>query len=361
MKIKTLISTVLIFGFTLSLASLPGLAAQKKNAAQRIFIPDKVKSVFQEGMQTREARLDIPFAITKHLYLPARENVHSIFFFKIKNADLGFSSAAAAVEPKDKKEKEEKIFESSTELTPPKLQTKNHVFLQFKQLDGDFTKEIYMPFGLEVDSDSYEPEKEEIYSTGYPLPPGNYLLSMAIASQNLEKIGTQYFEFTLPSAASFTEGLETTPIFFNKKINQMSAPESTTNIHKGFFTYSILQIEPNLDRVFSKGDNLDIFFFIYGTQPNPDDPQKVSIEITYSVLKGEEAVIRYAPQKYDALLVSQPLPLKRTVIIKTTKEGKTEERKETKDLEPGTYILNIDIKDTISGKTLKKTVDFECK
>ncbi len=218
-----------------------------------------------------------------------------------------------------------------------------------------------MPFGLEVDSDSYEPEKEEIYSTGYPLPPGNYLLSMAIASQNLEKIGTQYFEFTLPSAASFTEGLETTPIFFNKKINQMSAPESTTNIHKGFFTYSILQIEPNLDRVFSKGDNLDIFFFIYGTQPNPDDPQKVSIEITYSVLKGEEAVIRYAPQKYDALLVSQPLPLKRTVIIKTTKEGKTEERKETKDLEPGTYILNIDIKDTISGKTLKKTVDFECK
>jgi len=358
MKIKLLVSTFLVFGFTLSLASLPGLAAQKKNAAQRVIIPDKVKAVLQEGMQTREARLDIPFAITKHLYLPARENIHSIFIFKVKNADLGFSSAAAAEEPKEKKEK---IFESSLELTPPKFQSKNHVFLQFNQLDGDFTNEVYIPFGLEEDSDSYEPEKEEIYSTGYPLPPGNYLLSMAIASQNLEKIGTQYFEFTLPNAASITEGLETTPIFFSKKINQMSEPESRTNIHKGFLTYSILQIEPNIDCIFSSGENLDVFFFIYGAQPNPDDPQKVSIEINYSVLKGEEAFIRYVPQQYDSPLISQPLPLERTVIIKTTKEGKTEERKEKKDLEPGTYTLSIDIKDAVSGKTVKKTIDFEFK
>jgi hypothetical protein len=60
-------------------------------------------------------------------------------------------------------------------------------------------------------------------------------------------------------------------------------------------------------------------------------------------------------------LVSHPLPMKRTVIIRSTKEGETTEKTETRDIEPGKYTLHFAVKDKISGLTLNKSIDFEVK
>ncbi len=365
MKIKTVVIPLFLFGFILSLVFAPTALAQKNKKGQEqkvIIIPKEVKDVFQEGLLTREARLDIPFTIKKHFYLPARENLHSIFIFTVKNEDLGFAPIEVPSEPQAQEKKEEEV-QSVFEETPAKLRANAHVFLQFNMLEGDtpgeLIKEVYIPVNMEIDGASYIPDEEGLYTTAYPLPPGDYILSMAITSRNLDKIGTQYFSFTLPATASFVEELETTPIFFCKNIERMSAPETRTEIHKEFFTYSILKIEPNMDNIFSPGDTLDILFFIFGTQP--DDAGKFSIEIKYEVLKGEETVIRYAPQGYESPIVSQPLPMKKTVIIKTTKGEETTERKEQRDLEPGSYTLSLNIKDNISGKSLEKLIDFEVK
>ena len=102
---------------------------------------------------------------------------------------------------------------------------------------------------------------------GVPLIPGNYLLSMSIANQDLKKIGTQYFEFSLPIATSFTDSLETTPLFFIKKIENIDTPETKPFTQKGYFTYSILKIEPNFESVFSSGDFLEFLFYVFGAQP----------------------------------------------------------------------------------------------
>ncbi|MBE0461540.1 MAG: hypothetical protein IBX60_07895 [Candidatus Aminicenantes bacterium] len=364
MKFKKVIIPLFLFGFILSLVFAPVAIAKKDKKGQEqkvIIIPKEVKDVFQEGLSTKEARLDIPFTIEKHLYLPARENLHSIFLFKVKNEDLGFAPIEVPAEPQAQEQKEE--AQSVFEETPAKLRANAHVFLQFNTLEGDtpgeLIKEVYIPVNMEIDGATYIPDEEGLYSTAYPLPPGDYILSMAITSRNLDKIGTQYFSFTLPAPASFVEQLETTPIFFCRNIERMSAPETKAEIHKGFFTYSVLKIEPNMDNTFSPGDTLDILFFIFGTQP--DDAGKYSIEINYEVSKGEEKVIRYAPQGYESPIVSQPLPMKKTVIIKTTKGEETTERKEQKDLEAGSYTLSLNIKDNISGKSLEKLIDFEVK
>jgi hypothetical protein len=182
---------------------------------------------------------------------------------------------------------------------------------------------------------------------------------MAITSQDLQKIGTQYYEFTLPNPMGYTDELGTTPVFFIKQLDRMSAPETRSEIHRGMFTYSVLQVQANLDNVFTAGDNLDVFFFIFGAQAN--EQGRNDIEVTYEVVQGEEAVIRYAVTSYDMALVSQPLPLKKTVLIKTTKDGKTTERQEQRDLEPGAYALSIEVNDKLSGKTLKQLVNFEVK
>ncbi|HDZ26974.1 MAG TPA: hypothetical protein ENH65_10755, partial [Candidatus Aminicenantes bacterium] len=69
MKIRNFVIPVLLLGFIVSLFLATNLAALNKTQEpqeQPVRIPPEVKSVFEEGIITREARLDIPFTITNH-------------------------------------------------------------------------------------------------------------------------------------------------------------------------------------------------------------------------------------------------------------------------------------------------------
>ncbi len=147
--------------------------------------------------------------------------------------------------------------------------------------------------------------------------------------------------------------VETTPVFFLKRIKQLDTPEMRASLHRGFFTYIFFQIEPNVEKIFSSGDNLKIFYFVFGTQP--DENTKHTIEVTYEVLKDEKAAIRYAPETSASPLIQQILPLKKHVIIKS-EEG---EKREIQDIEPGKYTLVLKIVDKLSGNTVEKKIDFE--
>ena len=66
---KHFIVPVLILFFILHFLPSPCLTFQKEKQEEKpdvIIIPDKVKSFFEEGIKTREARLDIPFSIIWH-------------------------------------------------------------------------------------------------------------------------------------------------------------------------------------------------------------------------------------------------------------------------------------------------------
>jgi hypothetical protein len=179
---------------------------------------------------------------------------------------------------------------------------------------------------------------------------------MAITSGDLKIIGAQYLEFSLPNPADYKDKMDTTPIFFVKNLQRMSQPETTVEIHKDYFTYSVLQITPSLDNLFKAGQNLDIFFFIFGAQPNADGTY--DIEASYQVVQADEPVIKFEGTKYKNPIISQPLPLKRTVLVQTQEGDQKTETKETKDLEPGQYTLNIEIKCLVTGNTVKKAIDF---
>ena len=116
MKIKNLVSPVLLLGIIFTLVLSPSLVAQKKEPQQRATIPPEVKSVLNDGIETRQVRSDIPFSIMNNYYLPdfpTRQELHSIFLFKVKNSDLGFTSISPA--PKKPEKKEEK---SQTHFAP---------------------------------------------------------------------------------------------------------------------------------------------------------------------------------------------------------------------------------------------------
>jgi hypothetical protein len=372
MKLRTVLITAVVVCVLLSLFAPLSAANQKdknKQAAkskQQVFIPPEVKTVLQEGMATREGRKDIPVNIYESLFLPAQQNYQIVFFMHIKNADLGYMPAAsptpaAPAEPKAEEEKPEAAQPAVPAQETGMLEARFNVFLEFNRLEEggqpQIVKEVYVPTTIQAEASSYNSEKEDMYSIGYPLPSGHYLLAMAVTSLDLQRIGTVYYEFTLPDASTFTKKLETTPIFFIKKFDRMDAPETHTVFHHDCFTYSFLKIVPNLEKIFTAGDNLDIFFFVFGARPVQPQQQEYSIEVNYEVKKGEEAAIRWAEQTYTSPLVSQPLPLKQTVIIKSQAGERTEER----DLTAGTYTLEIKVLDKISENSVTKTVDFEVK
>ena len=378
MKIRNLVTGVLLSGFMLCWLSSPGLPApsgsnQKKSPeAKPIIIPPQVKAVFEKGIQTREARPDIPFSVYKVLYFPffsMPQNLHTIFLLRVKNSDLGFaplSGAPAAPEPQQKKKEKEKEKAKEEALTAfetvsSKLQASSYIFIQFNKLEGgvpgEAAFEIFARVDMQVESSDFVPDKEEIYSVGYPLPGGNYLVSVAIASKKLEKIGTQYFELSLPDPTSFTDKIDTTPLFLFKTMPDLPAPETKPTTHKGCFTYYNYQFEPNIEGTAPVGGNLEVFYYIFGAQPGADG--KYTIEVNYEVLKGAEKALCWAPQSYNypQPLIEQTLPLEKTVLIKSDQGEKQEKR----SLEPGKYTLSVAITDKISGKAVTKTIDFEVK
>jgi hypothetical protein len=361
--IVTSLVLVLVVGLFAGIAQAAPADKEKKEQKQpeKVFIPPQVKTVMQEGLAARQGRQDIPFTIIKNYIFPAAGNLHSVFLFKIKNSDLGYAPAAPAAPAAQPAAAQPPAAQAPAGQTPPALplQAKVDIFLQFYQVEnGAPTKifrEVFIPGAFQEDPATYDPDKEEWYSTGYPLPAGNYLLAMAITTPDLKKIGVVYQDVVLPNAATLQNALETTPIMFIKKMEQMQAVETRTEVHKGFFTYSVLQIVPNIDCIVTPGQNIEILFYIFGTKLSPE--QKSSIEIAYEVKQADKTAIRWANQNYDFALISQPLPLKQTVLIKND-QG---EKQETRDLPAGKYVLIINITDKTGGTKLTKTVDFEVK
>jgi hypothetical protein len=356
MNARKIIVPVLFMALSASLLIGPSAAAQKpdQKSQQQVFIPKEVKADIQEGLASRQGRQDIPFTIFQSLYLPARENFHAIFFLKIKNSDLGFAPGAA---PAEMKPGQKGPQETPSQEAPAELQAKFNVFLQFNRLDNNGVPEVfreaYVPTTIALPA--ADAEKEEVYSVGYPLPAGDYIVAIAVTSLDLQKVGIAYHEFSLPDTTQFTKTLETTPIFFVKQIDQMESPDPRTIFHKDVFTYAILKVLPNLERVFSSGDNLDIFFFIFGAKTNSS--QQYEIEIDFEVKKEDDLQIKFSPQTYTTPMISQPLPMKQTVKIKKGEEERIEQR----DLPAGHYTLVINMIDKVSQNTAVKTIDFEVK
>ncbi|MFQ6081906.1 MAG: hypothetical protein ACE5WD_00925 [Candidatus Aminicenantia bacterium] len=306
---------------------------------KEMIIPPEVSKVFDENVLTRQPRKDIPITYARTLYLPSIQNkLHTVFLFKMKNSDLGFQEKIEPFEIIPAEQEEPRV--SSKMLT-----VNLNVFLRFYRLEGDNIKEIleeiYLPVSLEEEKESFNPEEENIYTIAYVLPPGNYLLALAVTSTGLIKIGTLYSEFSLPDPLSFERKLETTPIFFVKSIKQISQPETKVKIHRNSFYYSILQMEPKIENIFSPTDTPEIFYYIFGAKPVKPGTRKYNIEIKYIVKKGAEEVIKFA-QKYTAPLISHPLPLSF----------------QEKKLDPGKYTLEIEITENVSNLSTKKEVNF---
>jgi hypothetical protein len=334
---------------------------------QKEILPKEIKAIIQEGLATRQGRHDIPFSIFKNLVFPVPGGMNAIVFFKAKNADLGYAVPVASA-PTGKNQ-------------PPAaaptgvLEAHFAVALEYFQTDETgaqkVVREAGFPVTLQTDSAGYDPNKEDWYSLGYPLPYGKYTVALLLSpldpkkhTPDLKKVGVAYADLDLPGPETFQNAIDVTPLFFARTIEQMPAYEARPIIHRGVFTYSILKITPNIDNVVTAGENaqIEVFFFVLGAKPKPEpagqaqpSSQPVNdLEINFEVHKEDGTpVIKWQTQSYPSSLIDQALPLKRTL--------KTGDKTEVKGLEPGKYSLVLKITDKVSALTVEKKFPFEVK
>ena len=365
----------LVFALCLLTAFAQATPAQKQEPAkpapkqpQKEILPKEIKAIIQEGLATRQGRQDIPFTIFKTLDFPVPGGMQAVVLFKAKNADLGYGVPAAPAAGGRNQQ-------APAAPVAGVLEARLAVALQFFQADESgvqkLAREAGFPATLQTDSAGYDPNKEEWYAVGYPVPYGKYTLALFLSpldpkknTPDLKKVGVAYTDLVLPGPETLQNSLDTTPLFFARTIEQMASYEARPVVHRGCFTYSILKITPNIENVVAAEDKgqIEVFFFVLGAKPKAETPGQTQpsgqpvndLEVTYEVQKEDGSpAIKWQTQSYPSSLVDQALPLKRTL--------KTGEKTEVKDLDPGKYNLVLKVTDKVSGQTLEKKAPFEVK
>ena len=370
MNSKKLVLAVLLAAFILSAFAGVGLAQDKKDGKgqaqekEKVYIPKDVKAILEQGLATRQGLPGIPVTMTKHLFFPYYSSpgvMHNVFGLKIKNADLPFApltaAPAPAAKPEEKKEEKKETTEAFESVPPSDMKAGFDLFLQFREIadniPGKIVKEVYVPTEVLIPAAEYKPESVEDYFVGYDLPPGNFLMVLAVRSMDQKTMGSTYYEFSTPDPAKLDNKLETTPIIFVKNVEQMQTQENRTTLHRGCFTYLILKVTPNVAGLIPQKSPLDLLYLVIGAKPN--DQRKFSLETSMEIKQGDKVMIPYASSVMESPFVNLPLPLKQNLL----KKMGTTETKETLDLPPGKYTLVVKITDKVSGAAVTKSAEFE--
>lgn len=333
------LALITLLSLTLPLPAKGTPAPQK--SGQAVLIAPQVAAVMDADVALRKNRTDIPLTYLRTLYLPALPNlVYPVFLFQMKNADLNFTAPAE---------------------TPDILKASHYVFVRVYRLENGVASEIVkehgIRFNLEEKVQGFQPDALNYYSIAGPTyPAGNYLLALAVTTPDFTKIATSYVEFSLPDLYQLKDQLATTPVFSVSSLQMMQAAETILAIHKNSFVYNTLLLSPVMDSEFKAAGNLDLFYFILGGKPD-SATNAVSLQIIYKFMKDGKEINKLTPQTVSSWIISQPIAFTFTEVTKNAKGVETE-RKETL-LEPGDYILQIDILDNISKA--KATQEFKFK
>jgi hypothetical protein len=334
MNLKKFFVFVLI---TLLASTLQLSAQQKKPAAEKkgqtLNIAAQVAAIMDADVALRKNRMDIPLTYLQTLHFPAQQNqVYPIFLFQIKNADLNFTPPAE---------------------TPDTLKANYFAFTRVYRLEngvaGEIVKEHFIRFDLEEKQQGFQPEALNYYSiAGDIYPPGTYLLALAVSTPDFARISNCFVEFSLPDFAAIKDKLVTTKIISVSSLQMLPAADTKLTIHKNSFVYNTLSLGPVMNNEFKASENLDLFYFILGSKLD-STTNAWNLQITYKFKKDGKEINKLPPQTVNNYIISQPIAFNFTEITKNAK-GLETERKE-KFLEPGDYVLEIEMLDVVSKVT----------
>ena len=298
------------------------------DAAGHGAIPEKILKLLDGGLAKRKGRQDIFLFVAGHSALPGEQNeMFGAFNIKVKSGDLDPSKVGSG-----------------------RLEAYLSVFARFHPLTAGAPeaaiRELRFPGYFYMGEDQFDPKREDLYCYGYSLPPGGYVMALAVATKDLKRIGVTYYEFVLPEASG-TTGLDLTSVVIAKDIQSSPAMGPRPYLSLGSYKYPGREIHPNVDGTIGGGESLKIIFGVLGAKRTAQ--KKVSLEVSYEIRQEDKSILSFPKAAVTAPLVEASLPLK------TKGSGKAAASVE---LPSGNYTLVIRILDKLSKKAAEKKVDF---
>jgi len=311
-----------------SSASATPAADSHPDAAGQGAIPEKILKLLDGGLAKRKGRQDIFLFVAGHSVLPGEQNeMFGAFNIKVKSGDLDPSKVGSG-----------------------RLEAYLSVFARFHPLTAGAPeaaiRELRFPGYFYMGEDQFDPKREDLYCYGYSLPPGGYVMALAVATKDLKRIGVTYYEFVLPEASG-TTGLDLTSVVIAKDIQSSPAMGPRPYLSLGSYKYPGREIHPNVDGMIGGGESLKIIFGVLGAKRTAQ--KKVSLEVSYEIRQEDKSILSFPKAAVTAPLVEASLPLK------TKGSGKAAASVE---LPSGNYTLVIRILDKLSNKAAENKIDF---
>ncbi len=148
--------------------------------------------------------------------------------------------------------------------------------------------------------------------------------------------------------------MTTSSLFLADNLESVSAAPTREEQRENPYTFGTLRIHPAADTQFAKSEQLNLWFWLYGVQPNDAKKPDVTVEFNFHTKapEGEKYFNKTAPREFNATTVPPEfqmapgfgLPVEFSVPLAT--------------FPPGDYRLEIKATDKTSGKTLTRDVLF---
>jgi GWxTD domain-containing protein len=177
----------------------------------------------------------------------------------------------------------------------------------------------------EHDFDHYISQKR-VYQKAVPLKPGRYKLSLVVKDQNSGNIGTEDIGIVVPHFDD--DKLASSSLILANLIQQIP----TNQVGSGMFIIGATKVEPSVQKIFHRDQNLGIYMQVYNLTQDPKT-HRPSAEIQYDLQKDGKSIFTTAEQAQTAqVTISKQLPLK--------------------SLQPGQYTLAVKVTDNVSKQSL---------
>jgi len=208
---------------------------------------------------------------------------------------------------------------------------------------------IFDPKWNEIDESTkvqkFDPRRASdvfIYRYTADVEPGDYLMSLYAQKNNSQKIGGDTFEIEVPDMTS--KSLQLSDLELAYLIDPATEPT--------VFTSGEYEIIPNPAKVFKLDDTVHLYFEIYNL--TPDEEGETRFEIEHTMKKTDEGGGLFG------LLGGGD---KEVISINNQRTGHDPTAKEiasfdVSKLEAGDYELEVTVKDRVSGKTKKQTIEL---
>jgi hypothetical protein len=164
------------------------------------------------------------------------------------------------------------------------------------------------------------------------------------------KVGILRHDLTVPDYTA--NELTTSSIIVARSVEQIAAPAGDQEANP--YTFGPMKITPSVDGKFTKKDELNVIFWIYGAQATSSGKPDVTIDFNFHqrLAEGEKYFNKTAPQQLNA----QTLPAEFNVAAGHQLPGSLVVP--LASFPAGDYRLEIKVTDKASGKSVTQNANF---